>query len=358
MPHVAAVEPEDLHEELVTVVVPARNEEGSIRACLDSIRAQDWPQLEIVVVDGSSTDATADLVRQIAADDPRVRLLTNRRALIPISLNLALADARARWLVRVDAHSAVPPTYVRRAVAHLQTGRYGGVGGRKDGVGVTPAGRAIAKAMASRFGVGGSTYHFGETLRTVEHVPFGAYPVALLKEVGGWDEGLAVNQDFELDYRLRAAGHVLLFDPELRIDWECRQSVPDLWRQYRRYGAGKVTVARRHPASLRPRHLAAPALLVNVAAAIVVLPWRPRTSAALLAPYALTLAVATLTTSRGLDPQARRFVAPAFVAMHFAWGIGFWQRVAALTLTARPGQPAAADPVSQPDAVSPSTNAW
>lgn len=322
-------------EELVTVVVPARNEERSIRHCLDSIRAQDWPALEIIVVDGDSTDATVQIVEQIAEHDPRVRLLRNPRRLIPVSLNLALVDAKARWLVRVDAHATVPPAYVRRAVGHLQTGRYGGVGGRKDGVGVTPAGRAIAVAMGSRFGVGGSTYHWGERLQSVEHVPFGAYPVELLRSLGGWDELLAVNQDFELDFRLRADGHELLFDPALRIDWECRQSVGALWSQYRRYGGGKVAVAHKHPTSLRARHLAAPALLVNLAAAAVLLPWRPRAAALLLAPYAAGLTIASARTAQGLDPGARQFVAPAFVAMHVAWGLGFWQRVLAMS-TRRP----------------------
>lgn len=326
------VEQQPQQEELVTVVVPARNEERSIRTCLESIRAQDWCALEILVIDGDSSDRTREIVQEVADEDPRVRLLRNPERLIPVSLNLALADARARWLVRVDAHAAVPPGYVRRAVGHLQTGRYGGVGGRKDGVGVTPAGRAIAKAMGSRFGVGGSTYHWGEQLQSVEHVPFGAYPVGLLREMGGWDESLAVNQDFELDYRLRAAGHELLFDPQLRIDWECRQSIPDLWRQYRRYGSGKVTVANKHPASIRPRHLAAPVLLVNAAVAGLLLPWRPRTAALLLAPYATAVAVASGRTARELDADARPFVAPAFVAMHLAWGIGFWQRLGSLAL--------------------------
>ena len=124
--------------------------------------------------------------------------------------------------------------------------------------------------MASRFGVGGSTYHWGEEVTDAEHVPFGAYPVDLLRSMGGWDEELVVNQDFELDYRLRAAGHRILFDPAMRIDWECRQSVGALFKQYKRYGGGKVVVALKHPASLRPRHFAAPALVALLGAAAVV----------------------------------------------------------------------------------------
>lgn len=315
-------------DELVTVVIPARNEEQAIRACVASIQAQTHRNLQIIVVDGDSDDATASVVKDIIEADPRVELVVNPQRVIPVSLNMAVQEARARWLVRVDAHATVPPDYVARALEHLVTGRWGGVGGRKDGVGRTAAGRAVAAAMGSRFGVGGSTYHHGTEQRTVEHIPFGAYPVAVIRELGGWDENLRVNQDFEFDYRVREAGHELLFDPALRIDWESRQSVPELFSQYRRYGHGKVKVARLHPASLRVRHLTAPALVATVATAAVVAVRRPGRAAAMLTPYAIALGLASARTARDLDRDARFWVAPSFLAMHVGWGLGFWKGVA------------------------------
>jgi succinoglycan biosynthesis protein ExoA len=316
---------DDGAENRVTVVVPARNEELAIGPCLDSILAQDYDDLEVLVVDGASTDATRNVVAERARRDPRVQLLANERQVIPVALNLALERATGRWLVRVDAHATVPPDYVRIAVEHLRTGRYGGVGGRKDGVGVTPAGKAIAAAMGSRFGVGGSTYHFGTTARNVEHVPFGAYPVDLLRRMGGWDETLRVNQDFELDFRLREAGHRILFDPRLRIDWQSRQSIRELFRQYHRYGRGKVAVARLHPSSLRPRHCAPPALVLLLAAAAAVGIRRPRAGLVMASPYVAVLSAATIATARSVDRASRPHVPLAFVSMHVGWGAGFWQ---------------------------------
>ena len=310
---------------VATVVIPARNEERAIEAAVRSVLAQDEPDLQVIVVDGASEDRTAEIVEGIARTDDRVELLRNPARVIPVSMNLALARATAPWLVRVDAHAAVPPDYVRRAVDHLRSGRWGAVGGRKDGVGRTTAGRAIAAAMASPFGVGNSTYHFGTTMTTVDHVPFGAYPVALARELGGWDEQLLVNQDYEFDYRVRSAGHQILFDPALRIEWECRQDVPALFRQYRRYGRGKVRVARLHPDSLALRHLAAPALVAWIAATLAVGVRSRRVMAIGLAPYAAAVAAATARTSGSLDAEARRWVAPAFLAMHLGWGLGFWE---------------------------------
>jgi succinoglycan biosynthesis protein ExoA len=311
----------------VTVVIPARNEERFIGRCLESVLAQDEPRLQVIVVDGDSQDGTVDVVTEIARRDPRVELLHNPQRIIPKSLNLALRAARGRFLVRVDAHATVPSGYVRTAVEHLRTQRWGGVGGRKQAVGVTPAGDAIAAAMASPFGVGNSTYHYGARVETVEHIPFGAYPTELASRMGGWDERLAVNQDFEFDYRLRKAGYDLLFDPRLEIAWHCRQSIPDFFSQYRRYGRGKAVVARLHPRSLRARHLAAPALIGSWVLGVALLPLVPWLALPILAPYPLALAAATLATARKVRGSARWWIAPAFFAMHVGWGLGFWEGV-------------------------------
>jgi glycosyltransferase involved in cell wall biosynthesis len=315
----------------VTVIVPARNEEGFIGACLDSVLSQDHPHLQVVVIDGASSDRTAQIVREYAKRDRRIELLRNPEALIPQSLNLGLAAARGRWLVRVDAHSTVPSGYVRTLVALLRTGRWGGVGGRKDGIGVTPAGRAIAAAMASPFGVGNSLYHHGTRVQPVDHIPFGAYPTALVRELGGWDERLFANEDFEFDYRLRRSGYQLLLDPGQSIGWRCRQSVGDLFRQYRRYGRGKADVARLHPDSLRLRHLMAPALIASWAGAAGLAFLWPKVALALLAPYAVAVATATVVTARRAgEPGTRRFLPGAFMAMHVGWGLGFWEGVLGL----------------------------
>ena len=322
--------------ELISVVVPARNEEHSIGATLCALRRQDYPTLQIIVVDGSSTDGTVKVVRRQMAEDPRIELLSNPRQVIPAALNIALAAARGRWLVRMDAHSTVDERYVSTAVARLREGCWGGVGGRKDGVGNTSAGRAIAAALGSRFGVGGSLYHYGTEERPVDHIPFGAYPTELVRRLGGWDERLVANEDFEFDYRVRRSGEVLLFDPRLRISWETRQTVRSLFRQYRRYGAGKLDVVRLHPDSVRVSHLVPPLLVLYLVGAATVSSRRPRLGAALLAPYAAGLAVASAGVARTLDdPVARVYLPTAFLAMHVGWGIGVWSRALELLGTGR-----------------------
>ena len=315
-------------ERLVSVIVPARNEEAAIGATLDALRAQYYREMQIIVIDGGSTDRTVQIIESHMAEDPRIELLHNPRQAIPVGLNIGLAHARGQWLVRMDAHSTVDPGYVGAAVARLQEGRWGGVGGRKDGTGTTPAGRAIAAALGSKFGVGGSVYHWGETEQEVDHIPFGAYPTELVRKLQGWDERLVANEDFEFDHRLRQSGEVLLFDPRLRIAWKSKQSVPDLYRQYVRYGRGKLDVTRLHPGSLRPRHLVPPLLVPYLAAAVAATALRrPGLATTMVAPYAAALAVASVRTARTLDDRQAQLLVPAsFLAMHLGWGLGVWSR--------------------------------
>jgi succinoglycan biosynthesis protein ExoA len=308
----------------VSVIVPARNERMTIDACLDSILAQEGPDLEVVVVDNDSTDGTSELLDARAASDERVRVVHNPTPSIPASLNMAVAEARGEWLVRVDAHSTIPPGYVAHAVARLAENRWAGVGGRKIAVGRSPVGRAVAAVLNSPLAVGGSTYHYGIEETVVDHVPFGAYRTATVRELGGWDESIPNNEDFEFDQRLRERGE-LLFDPRLEIAWHSRETIGELLAQYRRYGRGKPAVALRHPGSVKVRHLAPPALVVWLSATAAIALRRPKLAGAAVAPYAVAVAVATAVISRSAGPEARRRAIPAaLVAMQTGWGLGFW----------------------------------
>ena len=337
----------------VTVIVPARNEVSTIDTCLDSVLSQQGVTLEVVVVDNGSTDGTAERLRARAAEDPRLSVLDNPVPSIPASLNAALAAARGEWLVRVDAHSTIPPGYVARAASRLAEGRWVGVGGRKVAVGRSPVGQAIATVLNSPLAVGGSVYHWGTQETVVDHIPFGAYPTALVRALGGWDERILNNEDFEFDQRMREHGE-LLFDPELAIDWNVRESVGDLFRQYRRYGRGKPAVALRHPSGVRLRHLAPPGLVVWLAAAVGVSTRRPGLAAAAVAPYLVAVAAASAVITRQASPGAdNRAVPAALMAMQVGWGVGFWEGVPAALRDAVTGSSPRIGVGDRPDAEAP-----
>ena len=82
--------------ELVTVAIPARNESATIAGVLDSVLAQTYEHLQIIVVDGDSDDDTRRIVQDYADRDPRVELLDNPDRVIPVAMNLALSIARQK----------------------------------------------------------------------------------------------------------------------------------------------------------------------------------------------------------------------------------------------------------------------
>jgi chlorobactene glucosyltransferase len=107
----------------VTVVIPARNEAANIARCVRSVLAQDYPALRVVVVDDNSTDATPQILAELAAADPRLIVVRGRR-LPPgwTGKNFALAQAtpylHGDWLLFLDADTWLEPTAVRAAVLH------------------------------------------------------------------------------------------------------------------------------------------------------------------------------------------------------------------------------------------------
>lgn len=330
---------------LVSVVMPVRNERGSIDEAIDSVLRQTCSDLEVIVVDGRSTDGTAERVAEVAACDARVRLADNPDRTIPHALNIGLAHARGTYLARVDAHAGVNDEYVARGVRWLERELdVAGVGGQRRGVARTRSGRAVAAVLSSPFGVGDSINHYATSPQDSDHASFGVYRVEVLRAVGGWDEALLVNEDVDLDHRILAAGHRLRYDPDMHILWHVRESVPDFARQYRRYGRGKALMVRKNGSSaVRLRHLAPPALVVCLAVAGgLAAAGRGRAAIALAAPYGLALSVAGTRTARGTD-LAVRDVVPAFAAMHLSWGLGFLE---GLLLGRRPVASSAREPAA------------
>lgn len=103
---------------LISVLIPARNEEANIRACLDSLLRQDHPNFEILVLDDGSHDRTAAIVAQFAAEDPRVRLLHGQPlphgwAGKPFACHQLAQEAKGSWLLFTDADTVHAPFGLR-----------------------------------------------------------------------------------------------------------------------------------------------------------------------------------------------------------------------------------------------------
>ena len=302
----------------VSVIIPARDAAGHIGDAVRSALAQ--PEVGEVVV------AAADLATRRAAEavvDPRVRTVENPTGTTPAALNRALAVSSGALIVRCDAHAVLPPGYVKRILETMASTGAANVGGRQVPKGETVFEEAVALAMVSPIGAGDARYRIGGAAGPVDTVYLGAFSRTAIEGVGGFDETLVRNQDYELNWRLRAAGGTVWFDPDLAVTYRPRGTVTALWRQYFEYGFWKRIVLRRHPGSLRWRQLMPPALVTALAASVILVPVDRRLAAATPAAYlALTTGAGVLDAVR--TRRAAALLEPvALWTMHLSWGSGF-----------------------------------
>lgn len=309
----------------VSVVIPVRNEAGSIAAAIESALAQDYGgPLEVLIGDGMSEDGTREVVARIAASDDRVQMVDNPKKVTPAALNAAIGAARGAIIVRCDAHATLPQGYVRRAVDQIGETGAANVGGIQRAVGDTFVQRAVAMAMTSPLGVGDARYRYGGAPGPSDTVYLGNFRRDAIETVGLFDEELVRNQDYELNYRLRRAGETVWFDPELVVDYYPRTSIRALWRQYFDYGAGKRRMLRMHPGSLRLRQLAAPTLVIGLVGSLVAgLAGAPSAAVVLPVVYIAALGTGTLYELARTRSASALMFPVAVGTMHLAWGLGF-----------------------------------
>lgn len=307
----------------VSIVIPVRNEVASIGAAIESCLDQEYPgAVEVVVADGMSDDGTRAVVMEMSR--PNVTLVDNPKGLTPSGLNVAIAASSGRVVVRCDAHSRLPPGYLRRAVEIMTETGADNVGGVQKAVGQNLFGRVVALAMSSRIGVGDAKFHYGGPAGETDTVYLGVFRRDTLDEVGLFDESLVRNQDYELNHRIRAAGGKVYFHPDLSVDYAPRDSLKGLWRQYYQYGYWKYRVVRRHPDSLRLRQVAPPLLVIGLIGSGVLAVFG-RTLLASLVPAAWLVALVSASVVVGIKRREWAAIAlpPVVASMHLAWGIGF-----------------------------------
>ena len=315
----------------VSYVMPVLNEVAHIDAAVASLLAQDYDgPYEIVLALGPSIDGTDEVIAELASREPRIRRITNELGSTPGGLNAAIRASVYPIVVRVDAHSVLPPEYTRIAVDTLEATGADNVGGIMRAEGTTAFERAVARAYGSRIGLGGTPHHVGGAAGPAETAYLGVFRKHRLLEVGLFDEQVKRGQDWELNRRLRATGGTVWFTPELVVVYRPRSSLRKLVRQFVATGLWRGELARRFPRANSLRYLVPPAMVISVGLGMVLgavglISGAGWLTFAFVAP-ALYLAVvaaasATVVATDGL--HAALWFLVVLPCIHFGWGIGF-----------------------------------
>jgi len=308
------------------IVIPCLDEAAHLPGLLDQFAAECSEAL-VVVADGGSTDGTQQIARDHAATTSNIRLLHNPLRLQSAAMNLAaavLGDGRP-WIVRIDAHCVYPKDYVSRLIGAAE--RTGADAVTVSMITLAHGGfqSAVATAMNSMLGAGGSPHRRLGAGRFVDHGHHALISLEAYRRVGGYDETFSHNEDAELDARLLRGGFRIWLEPEIAVGYYPRNSPGALFAQYLKYGAGRARTVQRHRAKLKLRQigpLAIPPIVVLAGTAPLAGWW----VAAPAAGWTLAALVAGVVLGvRGRDAWGAASGVAAMVA-HLAWSLGFWRQ--------------------------------
>ncbi|MFD7629341.1 glycosyltransferase family 2 protein [Streptomyces sp. NPDC059851] len=308
----------------VSVIMPVLNEERHLRNSVRHILGQEYAgEMEVVIALGPSTDRTDEIAAELVREDPRVVTVPNPSGRTPAALNAAIKASRHPVVVRVDGHGMLSPNYIATAVRLLEETGAQNVGGIMHAEGENAWEEAVAAAMTSKLGVGNAAFHTGGEAGPADTVYLGVFRRAALERAGGYNEEFIRAQDWELNFRIREAGGLIWFSPELKVQYRPRPTVRALAKQYKDYGRWRHVVARYHAGSINMRYLAPPAAVCAIAAGVVagaaVTPW----AFVVPAGYLAGIALGSIPAGKGLSLKARLQIPVAITTMHMSWGFGF-----------------------------------
>lgn len=312
----------------VSVIIPCREEKGYIAKALRAVLANDWPsdRMEVLVVDGVSNDGTRDIVAEIGARDPRVKLVDNPGLFAGSAMKVGVAAGRGEYVVRVDAHAEIPPHYVKNGVAILEHNPgIWAVGGPVDRVATLEPGRFISAVISNIFATGNTPARIGRREGPIDAVAYPVWRRAVFARVGDFDDTLARNEDDDYFYRIRRAGGKIYQSQKMRAKYFVRGSVRQLWRQYTQYAFWKVAVAKKHGRFMDWRSFAPPAFFAALALAVAggfLTPYLWLAGGVLAAAYLTADVVASAVVGAKTGLRSFFKALAVFPVFHFKYAMG------------------------------------
>lgn len=322
----------------VSVVVIARNEENDIRKCLESLRAQDYPQecYEVVLVDNGSTDRTQEIAREAMNGFANFRIVENPVPGIAVTRNVGIKKARHDVVAFIDADceaSTTWLTWLERAFSEefAKDPSLAAIGGPNTApVDTTFFRRAVAVATTNYWGNHGSVQaKILDQRMDVDHLPTlnVMYDRQKVLEIGMFDEYQGnISEDVDLSHRLRGKGFKLLFEPRAGITHKWREDIVGWMKNMEVYGKGRTWLMRKDPSHVKPQ-FAAPILLLTACLMALVSwmlpsPFSLLFAAPLLLYVFLTLLVSIYACFTHGKPHYVPMVFVIYAVTHLSYGVG------------------------------------
>ena len=296
----------------VSFVMPVLNEQDYLAIAVESVLSQKTPgKAQLVLALGPSRDKTNQIAESLAKKYKNLILVENPTGSTATGLNLAIEKSSYETVIRVDAHSELSDNYAASAVKILNTTGAANVGGMMIAKGRTAFQRAVAFGYNSRFGLGGGSFHVGGNPGPADTVYLGCFRKSIITELGLYEAKWVRGQDWELNLRIRQAGHTVWFDPGLKVGYYPRESIKALGKQFYSTGVWRGSLTKQNPMESSFRYWIPPLLVL---ASVLQIP---------LWIYLFAVALVSFGVSK-LDLSSKFWLLAVLPTMHFCWGIGFW----------------------------------
>ena len=230
---------------MLSVICPIYNEERYIGKCIESIIKQDYPKddMEVLFVDGMSTDKTREIVNEYSKKYSFIRLIDNPDKIVPLAMNKGIKAAKGEIIMRLDAHATYENNYFTVLVNALKELGADNVGAvcKTDVLNKTPKTLAIREVLSNKFGVGNSVFRTGvDKVMEVDTVPFGCWKREVFDKYGLYDVRLVRNQDIELNKRILRGGGKICIVPNTYCTYLARETYKGIAKN--NYGNGKWNI--------------------------------------------------------------------------------------------------------------------
>ncbi len=308
-----------------SVIVCARNAEKTLKECVDSVLVQEFKDFELIVVDDCSTDSTPQIMEKFSSN-PKMKYIRLKECVsIGKARNTGIKNAKGEFVVFIDSDCVAEKNCLSELLKGFGEEKIAGVGG----VNLTPKkqnenGKIAGKVLESLSGAGSLYIKKPSSPEFVSHIAScnSAYRKTALESAGGFNEGIASNEDPELDYRLTRKGLLLRFNPKAVVWHYRRDTVKGFFRQAYWFGKGRAQITRIHPKMLEFFRIL-PSLAVIWFAAFLLLGFFEPLYWLAFAGSFLAVLTGMLVFSIYLASKTKMVFLHKFFAMLCAWLLGY-----------------------------------
>jgi len=317
----------------ISIIIPVYNEEKTISKTLESLLNNDYKAIEIIVVDGMSTDNTKKILEEYVSKYPtKIKILQNPKKHTPAGLNIGIQNASGKYIMIASGHATYSENYISACVEAIESNLCDVAGGLMETLprAHNPKAIAIAEVLKHPFGVGGAKYRTGaQKNEYVDTVAYGIYKKEIFEKVGLFDERLIRNQDIEFNIRLKDAGYRIMLVPQAKVYYFARDTFKGLWQNNFSNGFW-VTHSRKYvKKAYKLRHLiplffVIYLLILAVTLSILVIPTFFKLLG--LVPLSLYLAMVTIfsasVSTKHNDNSIFFYTLTSFLILHISYGTG------------------------------------